>query len=98
MARNGNDKRVRSGGEDEPVITLDPARSRGDSLNLPVNRHHLIARHQSDVVIIIPGLIVDHDIVKTLLPREQRREHDPVIIDARFRPENRDAVFGRITR
>ncbi len=96
MPRHRDDERVGTGREDERVIALDPARARGDGLDLAIDRDDGVARHQLDRIVGIPDEIVDHDVVERLVAGEQRREHDAVVVHVRLGAEDRDAIAGRI--
>ncbi len=90
MPRNRDDERIGTGGKDQLVIAFHTATARGDCFCCPINRHSRIACDQFNSIIIIPCLVVDDDVFKAFLPREQGREHDAVVIHPRFRPENCD--------
>ncbi len=96
LARDRNDEGIRAGGDQQLVIGLDPS-ARGDhGLARTVDLHHRIAGNQLDAVVLIPGSIVDHDLVEGLLASQHRREHDAVVIHPRLGPEDGDIVAGGI--
>ena len=69
---------------------------RAHGFRRPVDRDDGLALAEIDVVLRVPGVIVDDDIVECLFAGEHRRKHDAVVIDARLRAENRHVVsIGR---
>ena len=47
---------------------------------------------ERDAVIDVPAVAVDDDLVEGFLARQDRRQHDAVVVDARLGVEDRDLV------
>src|SRR5690606_28990793 len=95
---HGDDERIGTGREQQPVIAFDPPGCGDYRLRLAVDLDHRVAGDQFDAIALVPGGIVDHDVLEALLPRKHGRKHDAVVIDARFRAEDHDLVKVRIPR
>ena len=97
-ARNGNQDRLRAGGDEQRVVGLDRAVLGANGARRAVDRDDRLALAQRDLVLRVPGVVVDDDVVERLLAGEHRREHDAVVVDARLGAENRDVVAIRRAR
>ena len=63
-----------------------------NGLGRAVDRGHLVAFVECDAVIDIPAVTVNDDFLELLLARQDGRQHDPVVVDARLGVEDRDVV------
>src|SRR3546814_4036949 len=79
-AGHRNDERVRSGRQHQPVIAFNAAGPGREGLHLAVDRRDRITGDEENAVFLIPGVVVDDDVLERLLARQQRRTHDAVVI------------------
>ncbi len=85
----------RSGGDDQLVVGLDYAAVRRHGPLLAVDRDDPVAFVKRHSMVDVPAVAVDDDLLEGLLARQDRRQHDAVVIDARLGVEDRDLVgFG----
>ena len=95
MARYRDDDRMRAGRNHQLVIGSADAILGCDGFRCPVDVADLRALVKRNAVIGVPFIVVDDDVFIGLLAGQHRREHDAVVIDARFRVEDRDFVKSR---
>ncbi len=88
VTRNRDDERERTGGDDKLVIGCGDAVGRGDRLRLAVDLSDPCTLVQCHAMGGVPMVIVDDDVVVALFAGQNRREHDAVIVDARFGVED----------
>ncbi|MNS65002.1 hypothetical protein D3C72_981510 [compost metagenome] len=96
LAGNGQNKRVGARCHDQAVVAS------GGFLTLGIDRMHRttgtvhgchgIASVQQDVIILVPGPVVEHDIAERLLPGQHRRQQDTVVVGMRLGAKHRDVV------
>ena len=90
------DERVRPGGEQQHVVgARGPVLALHDLLGA-VDVPHPLAGDQLDAVLGVPLAGVDDDLVELLLARQQRAEHDAVVVRVRLRPEHGDVESAGI--
>ncbi len=77
---------------DDPVVRHNQIIARRHGLAVAIDGDDLATPVKGHAVAFVPGLVVDQDILVDRLARQHRREHDPVVVDPRFGPENRDVV------
>ena len=58
----------------------------------PVDGRHGIAGVQQDMVVLVPGPVVEHDIAERLLAGQHRRQQNAVVVGMRLGAEDRDVV------
>ena len=92
LAGHRNDERHRAGGDDQLVVGLRHAVVGGDGLGLAVDGDDLVALVERDAVLDVPAVAVDDDFLERLLARQNRRQHDAVVVHARFGVEDGDLV------
>src|SRR3546814_14476908 len=63
-----------------------------EGLHLAVDRRDRITGAEANAVFLIPGVVVDDDVLERLLARQQRRKHDAVVLPPRFHAEYGDAI------
>ncbi len=96
----GRDEGIGAGGEDQPVVgRLDGAalgvRAVHDAPGT-IHLAHGAARVQRDAVVLVPGPVVEDDLLQRLLAREHGRQQDAVVVGVRFGAEDGDLVqIGR---
>ena len=98
LARHRDDERIGTGRDQQPVVLDRAAGLRRHGTIDAIDADNRIAGDQLDLILAIPFVAVDHDLVERLLAGEHRRQHDPVIVHMRFGAEDRDAVARRIAR
>lgn len=59
----------------------------------PVHGRHGIAGVQQDMVILVPGPVVEHDIAERLLAGEHGRQQNAVVVGMRLGAEDRDVIL-----
>src|SRR5580704_11957238 len=69
---------------------------RDDRPGHTVDRDDFVPLIKGDAVLDIPTVVVDDYLLVILLPRKYRREHDAVVIDARFGIEDGGLVAARL--
>ena len=100
LALHWDDEGRGSGGNDQLVIgRFHPAT--GDGLGSAVDLGHRLAQHGFHPPRGIPSLIMRDNLGIGFLARQHRRQHDPVVIPARFGVEQRDVervrrLFGQM--
>ena len=92
VAGHGDDEGLRPGGDDQLVVSGGDAAFRGHGFGSTVDLRDLLAAVQRDPVGFVPGVVMDDDIVKALLARQDRRQHDTVVVHPRFGVEDRDVI------
>ncbi len=92
LAGNRDDEGNRAGGDHQLVIAFRHAVVGGDGAGVAVDADDAVALVEGHVVFDIPAVAMDDDVLEGLLARENRREHDAVIVDARLGVEDRDVV------
>ena len=93
-ARDRHDEGLGAGGQQQPVVGHFAAAGRAHGAAPAVDRHHRIARVQGNAVLRIPFAGVQHDLVESLFAGQHRREHDAVVVHARFEAEHGDVVHA----
>ena len=84
----GQPHRIRPRGQDQLVIAdLQPTLGQHPAAR-QVQTGDRATSMQGDPVVAVPGLVIDDDIGEGLLPGQHWREHDAVVVDPRFGPEN----------
>ena len=91
-AGQGQADRVGAGGEEELVIGDHQPALGGDGAALQVDGQDLAPAVQHHAVVVVPGLVVDHDLVEVLLPSQDGREHDAVVVHPGLGPEDHHLV------
>ena len=94
-ARNRQHERVRSGGDQQTVIFGPDATSADYLTRLAINEFDLRAHMQDNAIVRIPVAAIDNDVLKTLFPGQQGRQHDAIVIYIGFSPEHGDVVDTR---
>ena len=94
-SRHGNDDRRRAGGDDQLVVRRDDAMLGGHRRGVAVDGDDAVALIERHAVVDVPAVAVDDDLIEGLLARQDRREHDAVVVDARLGVEDRDLVGFR---
>ena len=89
------DERVRPGGQQQDVVWAGGAFLAVDDAFGAVDVPHALAADQLDAVPVVPGVLVDDDLLERLLARQHRAEHDPVVVRVRLGAEHADAEFLR---
>ncbi len=97
-ARNRDDERVGAGGDQQPVVRLDPPGTADHRLPLAVDVIDGIACDQLDTVRGVPLGGIEDDFVEALLSGQDRRKHDAVVVHPRLGAEDRDRVARGVTR
>ncbi|MCY1220466.1 hypothetical protein D9M72_324810 [compost metagenome] len=95
LARYRNDEGHRTGRDHQLVVTLGDAMVGGDGLGVTVDGDDLVALVERDLVLDVPSVAVDDDLLVVLLARKHRRQHDAVVVDARLGIEDRHRVSAR---
>ena len=95
IARYRQDDRRRSRRDDQFVVMRDRAVVGDYRLRDPVDGDDLVALIERDVVLDVPTIAVDDDLLVILLAGQNRREHDAVVIDARLGIEDGDLIATR---
>ena len=65
-----------------------------DSLCVAVNVGDLFAKPAGDVMLCVPSIVMSHDVLVRLISRQNGRQHDAVIVAARFRVEKRHRIIA----
>ena len=92
VAGNRNDHRHRAGRDDELVVVRGDPVLGGNGAGVAVNLRDLGTFVERHAVLDVPAVAVDDDVVEGFLTREKWRQHDAVVVDARFGVENRYVV------
>ena len=91
-----DDEGRRAGGDHQPVVGRGAGR-RVDDLGIPVDPSDGIAEAAGDALRVVPGSVMGDDLVEGLLPRQHRRQHDPVVVPPRLGAEEGDVEgSGRV--
>ena len=96
LAGNGQDEGLGAGRHDQPVVlgagVLALGIDRMHGASGPVDGRHGIAGVQQDMVVLVPGPVVEHDIAERLLAGEHGRQQNAVVVGMRLGAEDRDVV------
>ena len=92
LARYRQDEGVGTGGEQQAVIFPFAAVGGEDLAALAVDLDDLVVQHQLDVVIGVPLMIVEDDVLQRHLAGQDRREQDTVVVGVGFCTEYGDLV------
>ena len=90
-----NDERQRARRDQELIVLRRYSVGRHHTLGGSIDVHDLAAAMQGDGIGLIPGGIMDQDVVVGLFPGQHGREHDAIVVDARLGAENGDVVSPR---
>ena len=96
VAGDRNNDRIGTGGQQQPVIFGFRSAFGNNNLTVAVNRNDGITGIKVNVVFAVPFRRVDDDFIETLFTRQQRRQHDAVVVNPGLCAENGDVVFVRI--
>ncbi len=92
VARQGQDDGMGAGSQEQAVV-FGLGAVVGDHLAVAaVDLHHRPAGVEGDAVLLVPGAIVEDDVIDGLLAGEYRREEDAVVVGVGLRPEDGDVV------
>jgi len=94
-ARDRDDDRIGSGGDEQRVVVALGAVLPEDMAPFPIDRLDPLAGDELDAALGVPGPVVDDDVVEALLAGEEGREHDAVVVDVRLGAEDRDGEAVR---
>ncbi len=94
-ADDGEDERVGAGGEQQEVVGPGRAVFAVNDLLGAVDAPDALAGDQLDAVLLVPGAVVDDDVVEILFAGEHRAEHDAVVVAVRLGAEDGDAEAVR---
>ncbi len=92
IAGHRDDERVRAGGDNELIVRHRLAMFRRHRFIGAIDPHDLMPLIEHDAVLDVPAIAMDDDLFIVLLTGQHRREHDPVVIDARLGIEDGDVV------
>ena len=93
VPRQRDDEGCRPGGDDQRVIGHGPVRAMHDPC-VAVDGGHAFAEPAGDTLRRIPGVVMGDDLVIGLVARQDRRQHQPVVVAARFRVEQGDVPLA----
>ncbi len=68
---------------------------RGNGHGVAVDGDDLMTLIERDAVLDVPAVAMNDDLLIGLLAGEDRRQHDAIVIDARFGVENGDFILAR---
>ena len=96
LAGHRDDEGRRAGGDHQLVVGGGAGR-RVHHLGVAVDPGDGIAEAAGDALLVVPGVVMDDDLVEGLLARQHRRQHDAVVVDARLGVEDGDVEgSGRV--
>ncbi len=95
-AGHRDDEGVGTGRQQQPVVFDGAAGQGGHRAGVAVDRLDLLAGEQGDVVALVPGAVVEDDLVEGLLAGQDRRQHDPVVVHVRLGAEHGDVVAAGV--
>ena len=84
------------GGEQELVVVGDAAVVALDGAALRVDVDDSHAEAEGDVILLVPGQRVDHDVVGRAFAGQHAGEQDAVVVGVRLVAEDGDAEFRRV--
>ena len=82
----------RAGGDEEPVVVRRRSVRCGHTLAGAVDLDDLLAAMKRDAVRLVPGIVVDQDVLIGLFAGEDGREHDAVVVHPRLGAEDGHVV------
>jgi hypothetical protein len=96
VARNRRNKGCRAGGKEQAVVGSHSAVLSYHFTLDAVDFGDRLASVQRDAVLLVPGKIVQHDVLQRHLAGQYGREQDAVVVAVRLAAEDRDLVeLGR---
>jgi hypothetical protein len=95
LAGHRDDERVGASGQQQAVVVCAGAVVRDDLAFHAIDRSDGLALVKVDVVVDVPLLVVEHDVIDGLFAGQQRGEHDAVVVAVGFGAKHGDVVVVR---